>query len=168
MPLRCLIVDDSDAFLATAGAVLERDGVAVVGVASSIAQALRQVRALQPDVVLADIGLGEESGFDLARLVRDGDRGPAVILISARDEADYAELIAASPAAGFLAKADLSAGAIARLLGRTPRTGATAVSALPAPASESPSTKFWPPGSWLTRVVAASRNSAGKASREHE
>jgi len=46
MPLRCLIVDDSDAFLATAGAVLERDGVAVVGVASSIAQALRQVRAL--------------------------------------------------------------------------------------------------------------------------
>ena len=120
MPLRCLIVDDSDAFLATAGAVLERDGVAVVGVASSIAQALRQVRALQPDVVLADIGLGEESGFDLARLVRDGDRGPAMILISARDEADYAELVAASPAAGFLAKADLSAGAIARLLGRTP------------------------------------------------
>ena len=43
-----------------------------------------------------------------------------MILISARDEADYAELIAASPAAGFLAKADLSAGAIARLLGRTP------------------------------------------------
>jgi DNA-binding NarL/FixJ family response regulator len=120
MPLRCLIVDDSDAFLATAGGVLERDGVTVVGVASSIAQALRQVQALQPDVVLADIGLGEESGFDLARLVRDGDRGPAVILISARDEADYAELIAASPAAGFLAKADLSAGAIARLLGRTP------------------------------------------------
>jgi hypothetical protein len=30
-------------FLATAGAVLERDGVTVVGVASSIAQALRQV-----------------------------------------------------------------------------------------------------------------------------
>jgi CheY-like chemotaxis protein len=119
MPLRCLIVDDSDAFLATAGAVLERDGVTVVGVASSIAQALRQVRALQPDVVLADIGLGEESGFDLARLVRDGGTGPAVILISARDEADYAELIPASPAAGFLAKADLSAGAIARLLGHT-------------------------------------------------
>ena len=40
-----------------------------------------------------------------------------MILISARDDADYAELIAASPAAGFLAKADLSAGAIARLLG---------------------------------------------------
>lgn len=43
-----------------------------------------------------------------------------MILISARDEADYAELITASPAAGFLARADLSAGAIARLLGHTP------------------------------------------------
>ena len=121
MPLRCLIVDDSDAFLATARAVLERDGVTVVGVASSTAQALRQIQALRPDIVLVDIGLGEESGFDLARLVRDGHGGgPDVILISAHAEADYAELIAASPAAGFLAKPELSARAIDRILGHTP------------------------------------------------
>ena len=30
----------------------------VVGMASSIAEALRQARALQPDVILVDIGLG--------------------------------------------------------------------------------------------------------------
>jgi CheY-like chemotaxis protein len=121
MPLRCLIVDDSDAFLATARAVLERDGVTVVGVASSTAHALRQIQALRPDIVLIDIGLGEESGFDLARLVRDGhEGGPDVILISAHAEADYAELIAASPAAGFLAKPELSARAIGRILGLTP------------------------------------------------
>jgi CheY-like chemotaxis protein len=121
MPLRCLVVDDSDAFLATARAVLGRDGVTVAGVASSTAQALRQVQALRPDVVLVDIGLGEESGFDLARLVREGHGGgPPVILISAHAEADYADLIAGSPAAGFLAKPDLSARAIARILGHTP------------------------------------------------
>jgi sulfur transfer complex TusBCD TusB component (DsrH family) len=39
-----------------------------------------------------------------------------VILISARAEADYAELIAESPAAGFLVKSDLSARAIDRIL----------------------------------------------------
>jgi hypothetical protein len=66
--------------------------------------------------------------------VRDEDRGPAVILISARDEADYAELITASPAAGFLARADLSAGAIARLLGHTPWTAGQGGKRPPRPA----------------------------------
>jgi DNA-binding NarL/FixJ family response regulator len=122
VPLRCLIVDDSDLFLETASALLEREGVTVVGAASSTAQALRQARALQPDVILVDIGLGDESGFDLARLLaRDGQAGSArVILISTRDEADYTELIAESPAAGFLAKSELSARAIGLILGRTP------------------------------------------------
>jgi len=122
MPLRCLIVDDSDAFLETASALLEQEGVTVVGVATSTAEALQRARALQPDVILVDIGLGDESGFDLALLLaRDGQVGSAkVILISTRDEADYAELIAESPVAGFLAKTELSARGIGRILGHTP------------------------------------------------
>ena len=90
--------------------------------ASNSAEALRQARALRPDVILVDIGLGDESGFDLALLLaQDGQgRNAEVILISARAETDYAELIAESPAAGFLVKSDLSARAIDRILGRTP------------------------------------------------
>ena len=120
MPLRSLLVDDNDAFLKAASVLLEREGLTVVGVASSIAEALRQARALQPDVILVDIGLGDESGFDLAQLLaQDGQGGGAeVILISACAEADFAELIAESPAAGFLAKSDLSALQIGRILGR--------------------------------------------------
>jgi CheY-like chemotaxis protein len=119
MPLRCLLVDDSDAFLETARLLLEREGLAVVGAASSIAEALQQARALRPDLILVDIGLGSESGFDLARLLaQDGQgRNADVILISAGPEADYAELIAESPAAGFLAKSELSASGIGRILG---------------------------------------------------
>jgi DNA-binding NarL/FixJ family response regulator len=122
MPIRCLIVDDSDAFLQTATVLLEREGVTVAGVASNTAEALQQARALQPDVILVDIGLGDESGFDLARLLAaDGQGGSAtVILISTRDEADYMELIAESPAAGFLAKSELSASGIGRILSQTP------------------------------------------------
>ena len=94
----------------------------VLGVVSNSAEALRQARALRPDVILVDIGLGEESGFDLAQLLaQDGQGGGAkVILISARAEADYAELIAESPAAGFLVKSELSAQAINRILNHTP------------------------------------------------
>ena len=125
MPLRYLLVDDNDAFLEAASVLLKREGVTVVGVASNTAEALRQARALRLDVILVDIGLGDESGFDLAWLLaRDRQGGQRVraevILISSYAETDYAELIADSPAAGFLAKSELSAEAIGRILGRTP------------------------------------------------
>ena len=104
-----------------------------MGMASSIAEALRQARALRPDVILVDIGLGDESGFDLAQLLaRDGQGGQGgqgdqggqgvgadVILISARAETDYSDMVAESPAAGFLAKSELSARGISRILGHT-------------------------------------------------
>ena len=100
MPLRCLLVDDNDAFLETASLLLEREGLTVVGVASSIAEALRQARALRPDLILVDIGLGHESGFDLARLLAGDDLGADVILISTGAEADYIDLIEQLPSGG--------------------------------------------------------------------
>jgi DNA-binding NarL/FixJ family response regulator len=116
--LRCLIVDDSPQFLAAARGLLEREGISVVGVASTTAEALERVEELRPDVALLDINLGSESGFDLAaRLHRETNPAPPrMILISTQDEADYADLIAASPVIGFLAKATLSAAAIHELL----------------------------------------------------
>ena len=122
MPLRCLLVDDNEAFLETASLLLEREGLAVVGVASSIAEALRQAGVLRPDLILVDIGLGDESGFTLARLLaEDGQSGGGeVILISTAAEADYREMIDDSPVAGFLAKSELSLGGISRILGHTP------------------------------------------------
>jgi CheY-like chemotaxis protein len=75
---------------------------------------------LRPEVVLVDISLGQESGFDLARrLVEDCQTGEAtVILISTRAEEDVAELIAGIPAASFLPKAELSGSAIRRIVER--------------------------------------------------
>jgi CheY-like chemotaxis protein len=109
MPLRCLLVDDNETFLETASHLLDREGLTVVGVASSIADALGQADELRPDLILVDIGLGTESGFTLARLLASDGQAADVILISTGAEADYAELIAESPAAGFLAKSELSA-----------------------------------------------------------
>jgi two-component system nitrate/nitrite response regulator NarL len=128
MPLRCLLVDDNNAFLEASRVLLERQGIQVAGVASNIAGALRQVRALRPDIILVDIGLGEESGFELTRLLAaDGQGGQKVradvILISAQAETDYSDLIAESPAAGFLPKSELSAERISQILNRQLRAG---------------------------------------------
>jgi len=116
--LRCFIVDDSPPFLEAARGLLEREGVTVVGVASTSSEAIKRVQELQPDVTLMDIDLGLESGFEVARrLHREVDPVPSpVIMISTHAEQDYADLIADSPAIGFLSKAALSGGAIRDLL----------------------------------------------------
>lgn len=116
--LRCLIVDDNERFLEAACSSLRRDGIEVVGTATTISDALRQAEALGPDVVLVDISLGEESGFELTRQLVEHFPGlrSRVVLISTRAEDDFADLIADSPAAGFVPKSQLSAQAVGELL----------------------------------------------------
>jgi DNA-binding NarL/FixJ family response regulator len=116
--VRCLIVDDSPGFRDAARAMLSRAGIEVVAVAANCADALRFCRELSPDIALVDVELGDESGFDLAeQLDRSGSPGaPAVILVSTYAEQDLTEMIAGSPAIGFVPKISLSASAIRDLL----------------------------------------------------
>jgi len=115
-----LIVDDDRLFLDAARALLEREGLRVIGGAATSAEAVRRAGELRPEVVLVDIMLGGESGFDLARRLagQQGGGGPVVILISTHAEADFADLIAESPAAGFVPKQKLSGRAIRRIIDR--------------------------------------------------
>jgi DNA-binding NarL/FixJ family response regulator len=115
--LRCLIVDDSEAFLASASRFLSAQGLKVVGQASYGAEALRLAEKLEPDVVLVDVQLGAEAGLEVARRLTATVPGPRVILISSHPRDELVELIADSPAVGFLPKPALSADAIARLCG---------------------------------------------------
>jgi DNA-binding NarL/FixJ family response regulator len=85
----------------------------VAGVARNVADALRRAQELRPDVALVDIDLRGESGFEVVRRL---DPGLPAILISTHAERDYADLIEASPAIGFLSKSDLSAAAIHAIL----------------------------------------------------
>ena len=118
MPLRCLIVDDRPSFSEAARELLTDQGVAVVATAASSAEALQRIQELRPDVALVDIDLGEESGFDLARRIAEDGSAVRVILISTHDEREFKKLIESSPTVGFLAKTELSAENILRLLQR--------------------------------------------------
>ena len=76
--LGVLIVDDNWLFLEAARDRLEGEGLRV-GVAATSAEALRRAEELRPEVVLVDVMLGGESGFELARRLaaRHRDGGPA-------------------------------------------------------------------------------------------
>jgi DNA-binding NarL/FixJ family response regulator len=119
MAMTCLIVDDSPRFGQAARELLEEEGIRVLGLAAGGEEAVRLAREGRPDLALVDIDLGGESGLNVARrLCADGpgSLAGAVILISTHAEEEFAELIAASPAVGFLGKSQLGADAIESLL----------------------------------------------------
>jgi CheY-like chemotaxis protein len=118
MSVRCLIVDDHEGFLRAAQVLLERGGITVVGAVSTSEEAVQVAVTTQPDIVLADIMLGPESGFDLARRLTADPRLPGlrVVLISTHAEEDFADLLAVSPAIAFLPKWKLSASTVRDLL----------------------------------------------------
>jgi DNA-binding NarL/FixJ family response regulator len=117
MSRRCLIVDDNAGYLTEARALLQRQGLSIIGVASTSGDALAIAASVRPDVALVDVDLGAESGLDVAHALATCDDPVPVILISAYAEKDLRELLDASPAVGFLPKSVLSRSAIDVLLG---------------------------------------------------
>jgi two-component system, NarL family, nitrate/nitrite response regulator NarL len=111
-----VIIDDSEEFLSSARLLLELQGLDVVGVARSRAEALELVEDVSPDLALVDVELGEDDGVALTTEL--ADRAPEMqsVLISAHDRYDISELMSGSRAAGFLSKTDLGADAIRELI----------------------------------------------------
>jgi DNA-binding NarL/FixJ family response regulator len=114
--VRCLLVDDSEEFLASAERLLESQGLDVVGRATCCAEAVARVAELAPDLALVDIELGDEDGITLAADLHERAPATRVLLISAHARDDLDDLLRGSPAVGFLPKRALGAGAIAALL----------------------------------------------------
>jgi len=111
-----LIVDDHARFRRTARRALERDGWMIAGEAEDGAGALRAARALEPDIVLLDVGLPGTSGLEVARRLRAAMPQLVIVVISTHDSADYHELAVANGARGFLPKAELTGAALDALL----------------------------------------------------
>ena len=111
-------MDDSEKFLEVARASLDRDGLEVVGTATTSAMALEQTRKLRPDVVLVDLGLGDESGLDLARQLveRYPHLESRVVVLSTQAEEDVVDLVRASVAVGFISKRALSPATVRRVI----------------------------------------------------
>jgi DNA-binding NarL/FixJ family response regulator len=114
-----LIVDDHPGFRSLARKLLAAGGFEVVGEAADGHAAITAARQLRPDVVLLDIQLPDIDGFEVTARLRDGEAGPAVVLTSTRDRADYGPRVDQCGARGFISKAELSGAAVHAFLGAT-------------------------------------------------
>lgn len=111
-----LIVDDHAGFRARARRLLENEGYRVIGEAEDVSSGLEAARDLAPELVLVDIYLPGEDGFELTSRLLALDDPPAVILISSHDAAEFEHCVSESGARGFVSKAELSRGAIEETL----------------------------------------------------
>jgi len=117
MPARTLlIVDDHAGFRRAARRLLDGPGYDVTGEAADAASALAAVAELRPDVVLLDVQLPDEDGFQVAHRIAALPEPPDVVLVSTRSRASYADRLAACPVRGFIPKADLSGEALAAVI----------------------------------------------------
>jgi DNA-binding NarL/FixJ family response regulator len=112
-----LIVDDHPGFRARARALLESEGYAVIGEASTGATGVASAEALHPDVVLLDVVLPDATGFRVADSLNALARVPRIILVSTREASDFGPLLESSGAVGFIPKPELSGPRIRFLLG---------------------------------------------------
>ena len=112
-----LIVDDHDAFRSAARSMLEAGGFAVVGEVADGRTAISISELLAPDVVLLDIQLPDIDGFEVAQTLAGQPAPPLVVLTSSRSVSAYRRRLASTSACGFIPKEELSAAAVAALVG---------------------------------------------------
>lgn len=84
--------------------IAQRDGWSVCGHAGSTAEALQQLVAERPDLVLVDVSLQDGSGLELIKEIKA--RGPEIkmLVLSNHDESVYAERALRAGASGYVNK----------------------------------------------------------------
>jgi DNA-binding NarL/FixJ family response regulator len=105
MPTRVLIVDDHEVVREGLRSLLgRREGMEVVGMAGTVAEAIAEAAKMQPDVVVMDVRLPDGSGIEACREIRETRPDTKVIMLTsyADEEAVFASILAG--AAGYVLK----------------------------------------------------------------
>lgn len=108
--IRVLVVDDHDIVRDALASLLgDVADLQVVGVASSIRDALPLLDSARPDIVLADLSLGDGSAVELVRALRRGRmKGRVIVITGFSDEFAAAEALTAG-ATGYVLKSQPTA-----------------------------------------------------------
>jgi DNA-binding NarL/FixJ family response regulator len=105
MDIRVLVADD-EALVRAGFKVLvdSAPGFTVVGEASDGIQAVRQARALKPDVVLMDIRMPVMDGLEATRVLLDGHQDCRILIVTTFDEDEHVFEALRGGASGFVLK----------------------------------------------------------------
>lgn len=100
-----LIVDDHVVVAQAFAALLDREAdLDLVGMATSVHDALNLVEQQRPDVVVVDYRLGDGSGLEAARQIRTRWPDTALVMVSALKDPDLVEAALVSGCLSFVPK----------------------------------------------------------------
>jgi DNA-binding NarL/FixJ family response regulator len=103
--IRVAVVDDHPLVREGTAALVERqEDLEIAGVAASLDDLRPILAGGEVDVLLLDLRLGQESGFDLLRSELRGTRMPAVVALTSYDYPQYADAALRLGAVGFVVK----------------------------------------------------------------
>ena len=107
-PFKILVVDDFERFRQIICLTLQqRDEFQIIGQASNGLEAVRLAEALQPDLVLLDIGLPLLDGIEAGRQIRKLSPNSKILYLTHEPSSDVLEAALALGAQGCLHKSDL-------------------------------------------------------------
>ena len=105
--IRVLIVDDIEPFRQLLRLTLQdKPELQTVGEASDGEQAIELAQALQPDLILLDIGLPKLNGIEAARRIREAAPRSKIIFCSQESSVDVVQAAFSAGAAGYVVKMD--------------------------------------------------------------
>jgi DNA-binding NarL/FixJ family response regulator len=111
---RIMIIDDHEISRAACCALLRTEGLNLTADLRTSSDVLAAARVLYPDVAIIDVTPATDTGFAIARRLRALPAPPVVILTSSTDRAQFGAQVNGY---WFIAKADISATAIASFAG---------------------------------------------------
>lgn len=104
MGIRLLVADDHVAVRIGVSGMMSGAGIEVVGQAEKIEEVRRQVNACRPDVVLLDLRLGDEDGFEALTQLREIRPDLPVVMFCGSDNLAEVSRAHALGACGYVAK----------------------------------------------------------------
>jgi DNA-binding NarL/FixJ family response regulator len=115
-PSRIYLVEDHVLVREGLAKLIEQDaGFRICGEAGTASDALSGIAQAQPDAVILDLALGDESGLDLIKRLQDLPKPPPILVLSMHDEAVYATRALRAGARGYVMKRETSGKIIAGL-----------------------------------------------------
>ncbi|HVY31951.1 MAG TPA: response regulator transcription factor [Polyangiaceae bacterium] len=102
--MRILIADDHQLMRDGLRALLEREGLTVVGGAASGREALQLAHELRPDLIVMDISMPDLNGIDATKKLSSDQPETKVLALSMNCDQRYVLAMFAAGAAGYLVK----------------------------------------------------------------
>lgn len=104
-----ILADDNSSVLAHVGHMLERDKkYQVVAEISEPATIVRECLKLRPNIIVLDISMGELSGIDVARQLRDSGCTAKVVFLTVHEDTDYMNAAIGAGGSAYVVKSRLS------------------------------------------------------------